>query len=67
MTFDELFLSREEQKKYELEKLYKMFVLEPKEMLERLRILAQDSELCARRATDSYLQYESHFFKDSDD
>lgn len=64
-VFDDLFLKGDELKKYELEKLYKQFVLEPEDLLKRLRVVAQDSELLAMRTKESYLLYKSYFLDES--
>lgn len=55
--FDELFLTKEEEKRYQLEKLEKHFILSKEDMLDMLRRKAVDTKISANLARDAYLDY----------
>ena len=65
--FEELFLTEEEEKRYQLQKLEKNFILSQENMLSMLRKKAVDTKISADLARDSYLDYERRLRSSSHD
>lgn len=65
--FEELFLTEEEEKKYQLEKLENQFILSEETMLSILRNRAVDTKVSANLARNSYLDYERRLRSSSHD
>ena len=65
--FEELFLTKEEEKKYQLQKLEKEFILSQEDMLSMLRKKAVNTKISANLARDSYFDYERRLRSSSHD